>query len=117
MLMEGCWLVGVSERGACGFSNERSLTYCASTASCGIAICGWGPPFVVDIAVLQPTLGAFARLANTGLAGEQWRSSGHRPGRRLPKTRLATRRACQAYAALPRVNAGTGKVGVAAAIV
>src|SRR5215469_4696449 len=79
MLMLGCWLVGVSERGACGFSNERSLTYCASTASCGIAICGSGPPFVIDIADLQPPAGV-AGLANTGRRGEQWR---RRVGRNL----------------------------------
>src|SRR5580704_6171370 len=67
MLIEGCWLVGVSERGAWGFSNDRSLTYCASTASCGIAICGWGPPFVVDIAVLQPPLGRLRAWLTQGL--------------------------------------------------
>src|SRR6516164_2063084 len=56
MLMVGCWPLGVSERGACGFSKERSFTYCASTAIWGIAICGCccggcGPPFVVDMPI------------------------------------------------------------------
>src|SRR5215468_6778347 len=43
MLMAGCCWLGCSERGALGFSNDRSLTYCARTLSCGGAAC-WPPP-------------------------------------------------------------------------
>ena len=35
MAICGCVLPAVSERGAFGFSNERSLMYCATTLSCG----------------------------------------------------------------------------------
>src|SRR5581483_8293679 len=51
MLMFGCVLPGASERGACGFSNEKSLTYWLTTPICGIAICGCGPPLVVDMLI------------------------------------------------------------------
>src|SRR5580698_6613122 len=44
-------LLGASERGACGFSNEKSLTYWVMTPIWGIAICGGGLPFVVDMLV------------------------------------------------------------------
>src|ERR1700726_2912514 len=49
MLMAGCCVLGAIERGAFGFSNEKSFTYCARMPICGIAICGSGPPFVIDI--------------------------------------------------------------------
>src|SRR5579872_3284579 len=46
----GCCAVGVSDCGAFGFSNERSLTYCATTLSCGgWFVAGAGPPLVVDM--------------------------------------------------------------------
>src|SRR4051812_22137593 len=41
--MAGCCWLGCSERGALGFSNDRSLTYCARTLSCAGAAC-WPPP-------------------------------------------------------------------------
>src|ERR1700746_12 len=46
MLSAGCCGGGVSERGALGFSNEKSLMYCVNTLSCG-SFSGFGPPFVV----------------------------------------------------------------------
>src|ERR1700730_16971647 len=46
MLIAGCCWGGVSERGALGFSNEKSLMYWVSTLSCG-SFSGFGPPFVV----------------------------------------------------------------------
>jgi hypothetical protein len=49
--MEGCCVLGAIDRGACGFSNEKSFTYCARTPIWGIATCGWGPPFVADMLV------------------------------------------------------------------
>src|SRR5215468_2266145 len=51
MLMAGCCWLGCSERGALGFSNDRSLTYWARTLSCAGAACwppacppAWSPP-------------------------------------------------------------------------
>jgi hypothetical protein len=54
--------VGAIERGAFGFSNEKSFTYCASTPICGIAAWGAGPPFVADMLVSGPPAGAKAWL-------------------------------------------------------
>ena len=48
--------LGAIERGAFGFSNEKSLTYCVRTPICGVGtcaipVCGAGPPLVADILV------------------------------------------------------------------
>src|SRR5262249_39457025 len=56
ILIEGCCGLGVRARGAFGFSNEKSFTYCISTPICGTGVCeapgcGAGPPFVVDIVI------------------------------------------------------------------
>jgi hypothetical protein len=40
MLMVGCCPLGAIERGAFGFSNDRSFTYWARTPIWGIAACG-----------------------------------------------------------------------------
>jgi hypothetical protein len=50
--MLGCWPVGVIDRGAFGFSNDKSFTYCPSTPICGIA-CGCGLPFPSDILLIS----------------------------------------------------------------
>jgi hypothetical protein len=42
MLIAGWAELGAIERGACGFSNEKSFTYWTRTPICGIAICGSG---------------------------------------------------------------------------
>src|SRR5262245_19938739 len=81
MLIVGCCCEGISERGAFGFSNEKSLTYCANTLSwgglspaCAVAPAGpplvgmlmWGPP---DATLDAPVLAR--RLANTVRPGRQ----------------------------------------------
>src|SRR3954453_2593133 len=46
----GCWPAVISDRGAFGFSNDKSLMYCATTLSCGCvssAGASAGPPLVV----------------------------------------------------------------------
>src|SRR5579871_3066094 len=49
MLMAGCCCWGASEAGAFGFSNERSLVYCAKTLSWGGAASGGEPlPLVIE---------------------------------------------------------------------
>src|SRR3954468_801289 len=77
----GCWLAVISDRGGFGFSNDRSLMYCATTLSCGCvssAGASAGPPLVVLMkspvfnylsSSVLPRGGA--RLANTGSRGEQ----------------------------------------------
>src|ERR1041385_377881 len=44
MLIEGCCCCGDSDPGALGFSNERSLVYCASTFNWGGAPASGGVP-------------------------------------------------------------------------
>src|ERR1044072_6013246 len=51
MLMAGCCCCGAREEGAFGFSNERSLVYCASTLSWGGA-CSWGAPLPLVMKLL-----------------------------------------------------------------
>src|SRR5579871_348453 len=74
MLMAGCCF-GSNERGAFGFSNEKSFMYWASTLSWGDC-CGTGPPFVVVVMnVLRPSgeRTAVGTVANTRQAAEQER--------------------------------------------
>src|SRR5215471_6596453 len=73
MLMDGDVWLGPSERGAFGFSNEKSLMYWASTLSCGS---GRSPPLVA--VVIEPSARKRlcarlhpARLANIGARHEQ----------------------------------------------
>src|SRR5690349_10242602 len=64
-----------SERGALGFSKERSLAYCASTLIAGALFsAAAGPPFPFVLAIRVPRdarrrQGASGRGATTGRAG------------------------------------------------
>src|SRR4029077_17673358 len=50
MLIAGCCCCGASEPGAFGFSNDRSLVYCANTLSWGGACSGGAPlPLVMKL--------------------------------------------------------------------
>src|SRR6195952_2358941 len=50
MLIAGCCCCGAREPGAFGFSNDRSLVYCANTLSWGGACSGGAPlPFVMKL--------------------------------------------------------------------
>src|SRR5436190_18451468 len=73
MFIAGCCSVGLSERGALGFSNEKSLMYWPSTLSCGCAVWAFGacasPPFP---GIRHPRC-CSARLANMAPALEQAR--------------------------------------------
>src|SRR5215470_12528636 len=75
LIAGGCW-GGVSERGALGFSNEKSLMYCVNTLSCG-SFSGFGPPFVV---LMRSPDGREAprttAVANTRRPGGQCQRSG-----------------------------------------
>src|SRR5262245_17150293 len=55
MLIAGCVGLGANERGAFGFSNEKSLMYCPSTLSCawpcGALWPGAGPPLPPVVAI------------------------------------------------------------------
>src|SRR5262249_30438326 len=55
MLIAGCVWLGAKERGAFGFSNEKSLMYCPSTLSCawpcGALWPGAGPPLPPVVAI------------------------------------------------------------------
>src|SRR5436190_16367551 len=51
MLIAGCCCCGASEPGAFGFSNDRSLVYCANTFSCGGAAASGGEPLPLVIEV------------------------------------------------------------------
>src|SRR5262245_13819064 len=55
MLIAGCVWLGAKERGAFGFSNEKSLMYCPSTLSCawpcGALGPGAGPPLPPVVAI------------------------------------------------------------------
>src|SRR6516164_4604064 len=55
MLIAGCVWLGAKERGAFGFSNEKSLMYCPSTLSCawpcGALALGAGPPLPPVVAI------------------------------------------------------------------
>src|SRR6516162_3916623 len=84
ILIEGCCGLGVRARGAFGFSNEKSFTYCISTPICGTGVCGApvcgaGPPFVVDIVISAwPAWLTCAGAANN--AGKQRRLAVQSPG-------------------------------------
>src|SRR5690242_19194737 len=97
----GCWPADISDRGAFGFSNDRSLMYCATTLSCGwlsSAGAAAGPPLVV--LMKSPVLRLFvlrvgrrrgARLANTGSKGEQGLRPLRAHARRRPHRAIADR--------------------------
>src|SRR5262245_327469 len=84
MLIPGCCADDCSERGAFGFSNEKSLMYWAVRLRLGMApVCaggtppsGCGPPLVgfamSFYVLLHPwNVSQSARVANTGPGGEQ----------------------------------------------
>src|ERR1044071_4326899 len=77
MLICGGWACGASEPGAFGFSNDRSLVYCASTLSWGGAPSGGLPlPLVMKLSPKagerSPFSSEFARWA-----GCLFRASGY----------------------------------------
>src|SRR5580704_18275241 len=51
MLICGGWVCGASEDGAFGFSNDRSLVYCASTLSWGGGAASGGAPLPLVMGV------------------------------------------------------------------
>src|SRR6202034_2573778 len=55
ILIAGCCCCGASEAGAFGFSNERSLVYCASTFSCGGGAASGGAPLPLVMGVSPGT--------------------------------------------------------------
>ena len=78
------WVVCCSEPGAFGFSNERSLMYCARTMSWGAglaAVASAGPPLVVltmnspDLANCDVFICAIRGVANTAFHGRQERTA------------------------------------------
>src|ERR1700687_1531132 len=62
ILIAGCCCCGASEAGAFGFSNERSLVYCASTFNWGgRAASGGAPlPLVIESLLERPAWTGFA---------------------------------------------------------
>src|ERR1700694_829172 len=66
--MEGGVWLGANERGALGFSNEKSLMYWPSTLSCGgfCCACGSSPPLVAM--VMNPTSARPPDLSSGGVA-------------------------------------------------
>src|SRR6185312_229636 len=75
MLICGCCPCGASDCGAFGFSNERSLVYCASTFNWGGAASGVEPlPLVMKVV-------SWHRKANDrGPSGYHSRSAFHKDG-------------------------------------
>src|SRR5215510_190798 len=82
MLIAGCCWLGCSERGAFGFSNERSLMYCARTLSCAGACCwpAWAP---AAPPACQPLVGMLMRCSSAAQARSPappgWLTQGVRP--------------------------------------
>src|ERR1700743_814570 len=64
ILIAGCCDCGPSEVGAFGFSNERSLVYCASTLSWGGGAASGGVPLPL---VMEISPGAFSSEQGPGL--------------------------------------------------
>src|SRR6202171_5641140 len=60
ILIAGCCGCGASEAGAFGFSNDRSLVYCASTFNWGGGAASGGAP-------LPLVMGSLLERAGTGL--------------------------------------------------
>src|SRR3981189_1717331 len=63
MLIAGCCCWGANEPGAFGFSNDRSLVYCASTLSWGGA-CSAGAPLPLVMKFSPEALPSGARLSS-----------------------------------------------------
>src|SRR5947209_15405818 len=95
MLIFGCCCCCCSERGAFGFSNDRSFTYCASTLSCGGAwlesIAPAGGPPLVDAMNYPPASACPARSAvwlTHASKGDKQADSSIRSGRWLVREAL-----------------------------
>src|SRR3954468_18651825 len=58
MLIAGCCVCGCSEPGAFGFSNDRSLVYCASTFNWGGGAASGGEPLPLVIKISPGARGA-----------------------------------------------------------
>src|ERR1700759_5445993 len=71
MLICGGWACGANEPGAFGFSNERSLVYCASTLSWGGAASGGEPlPLVIECLLERfGELGLLKKELSVGASG------------------------------------------------
>src|ERR1700726_5091430 len=61
ILIAGCCCCGASEAGAFGFSNERSLVYCASTFNWGEGAASGGVPLPL---VMEVSPGTFERAGS-----------------------------------------------------
>src|SRR3984957_10739266 len=84
MLIAGCCCCGAKEPGAFGFSNDRSLVYCASTFSCGGGAASGGVPLPLVIRISPGAIWRAVPLGTTGFALREAKSlvraSGyHRP--------------------------------------
>src|SRR3979490_2854273 len=64
ILIAGCVACGASEPGAFGFSNDRSLVYCASTFNWGGGAASGGAPLPL---VMEISPGAFSSVQGPGL--------------------------------------------------
>src|ERR1700692_2302755 len=66
ILIAGCCCCGASEPGAFGFSNERSLVYCASTFNCGGGAASGGAPVALVMGILLERERDWLRLISPG---------------------------------------------------
>src|ERR1700676_2617302 len=70
MLIAGCCCCGDSEAGAFGFSNDRSLVYCASTFNWGGGPASGGAPLPLVMKVSPGAFAVFFERAETAFASE-----------------------------------------------
>src|ERR1700687_5746547 len=95
MLIAGCCCCGASEAGAFGFSNDRSLVYCASTFNWGGGAASGGAPLPLVIESLLERAGTdFAsdsarevRKCLVGASGYHSPGSFHKDDNRVPPAR------------------------------
>src|ERR1700761_4803415 len=83
MLIAGCCACGPSEAGAVGFSNDRSLVYCASTFNWGGGAASRGAPLPLVIkSLLERVRAGRGRMRLNSLRGERpcRRNGYHRAG-------------------------------------
>src|ERR1700704_4619852 len=96
MLIAGCCCCGASEAGAFGFSNERSLVYCASTFNWGGGAASGGAPLPLVMKVspgavsseVQPVCSRFrskGRKYRVGASGYHSPAVLHKDDRRTDK--------------------------------
>src|SRR6185503_19983979 len=110
MLICGCW-ARLSDCGAFGFSNEKSLMYCATTLSCGCACGSAWPPLVF---VMKSPLGgawiAWGLYAHKDAANAADRSAfALGPGQRRVRN-LVPLLGRQIYHAVPRGRGATQRL-------